>query len=122
MTEKEITIQGKQYPVQFDLQTIMNWEEMNDGQSIFSDKFTSMKSRVALIMSAALSADPDTKLTVETILGNKDWEAAKEIIAAYNVVDSLASVFFKLTPGEKKEAEAEAAQQADTPEEERPKN
>lgn len=100
MTEKEITLHDKEYPVCFDLQTIMNFEEIT-GHSIFGDDLSTMKSRIVIIMSAVLSANPDTDLTIEAIMGDKDWQTAKDIIAAYVIIDALAADFFKIPDIEK---------------------
>ena len=102
MTQKEITINGKQYPVVFDLQTMMNFEEITNGTSFFGAPLDTLKHRVAIIAAAAISADDKTDLTVEGILGNKDYEAMQQIIKAYNVVMSLASEFFPIPEIEKK--------------------
>ena len=38
-----ITINGKQYPVIFDMQTIMNFEEVTSGKSFFTENLTTLK-------------------------------------------------------------------------------
>lgn len=114
MTESKITLHGQDYPVAFNLQTIINFEDIA-GHSIFVDNLTTMHSRVAMIMAAVLSADEDTALTINGILGNKDWQAATEIIAAYAIVDSMASDFFKIPEMEKNGDETEAPEGEDHP-------
>ena len=57
MTKKEITINGKQYPVIFDMQTIMNFEEVTGGKSFFTENLTTLKNRIALIIAAVTAAD-----------------------------------------------------------------
>ena len=121
MTEKTITLHGKQYPVCFDLQTIMNFEEIT-GHSIIGDNLSTMKSRIAIIMSAVLSANPDTDLTIETVVGGKDWQTAKDIIAAYVIIDALAADFFKIPDIEKQADEAEQPETTDEEKEEGAKN
>ena len=56
MIKKEITLAGVQYPVQFDLDTIMLFEEIVE-HSFFADEFKTLKSQMALTVAAALSAD-----------------------------------------------------------------
>ena len=102
MTQKEITINGKQYPVVFDLQTMMNFEEITNGTSFFGAPLDTLKHRVAIIAAAAISADDKTDLTVEAILGDKDYKAMQQIIEAYNVVMTLAGEFFPIPEIEKK--------------------
>ena len=109
MKEIKIKLHGKEYPVVFNLQTIINFEEIA-GRSIFSDNLTTMKSRIALIMAAVLSADDKTDLTIEGIVGEKDWQATTDIIAAYTTIDALSSEFFKIPEIEKANDEAEASE------------
>lgn len=96
MNKKEITIQGKPYPVVFNMQTILNFEEMTNGQSFFTANLETMKNRVAILAAAIFSADENTGITVEKIFGNKDYEALNEIILGYNTVMTLAGEFFKV--------------------------
>ena len=120
MTQKEITINGKQYPVVFDLQTMMNFEEITNGTSFFGAPLDTLKHRVAIIAAAAISADDKTDLTVEAILGDKDYKAMQQIIAAYNIVMTLAGEFFPIPEIEKKNnPEPPAEEQSD---DEKPKN
>lgn len=114
MTESKITLHGQDYPVAFNLQTIINFEDIA-GHSIFGDDLTTIKSRIAMIMAAVLSADEKTALTINDILGNKDWQATTEIIAAYAIVDSMSSDFFKIPEIEKNADEAEAPEGEDQP-------
>ena len=100
MNKKEITIQGKPYPVVFNMQTILNFEEMTNGQSFFTANLETMKNRVAILAAAIFSADENTGITVEKIFGNKDYEALNEIILGYNTVMTLAGEFFKVPVSE----------------------
>ena len=102
MTQKEITINGKQYPVVFDLQTMMNFEEITNGTSFFVAQLDTLKNRVAIIAAAAISAGNKTDLTVEAILGDKDYKAMQQIIRAFNIVMTLAGEFFPIPVIEKK--------------------
>ena len=101
MNQKEITINGIQYAVVFDMKTIMNFEEITNGQSFFSASFETMKNRVAVIAAAVFSADEKTDLTVEKILGDNDYKAVQQIIAAYNIIMTLAGEFFNIPQIEK---------------------
>ena len=104
MKQKEITIQGKQYPVVVNLQTIMNFEDVAN-ISIFEANFSIIKNRIALIFSAVLSADENTTLTVGDINGNGDLEAIKVINAAYIVLYELATEFFHIPEIEKEKVD-----------------
>lgn len=116
MTKKEITINGKQYPVCFDMQAMMNFEEIS-GQSFFEADLLMMKNRLALVIAAVLAADKDSDLKTEDLVGGKDIEAVCTVNAAYTVVAELMGTFFKVPDVEKQntqEAEQQqAAQQAD---------
>lgn len=118
MTKKEITINGKQYPVIFDMQTIMNFEEVTSGKSFFTENLTTLKNRIALIIAAVTAADENTQLEVKDITGNRSMAEVQQIIAAYTVIDSLAAEFFKIPEIEKKnnpEPPAEATEGEDKP-------
>ena len=120
MTEKKISIQGVEYPVVFNMKTIMNFEEIT-GDSFFASMFGTMKNRIALICSAALSADADTKLTVETLIGSEDYQSVMDVINAYSVVDSLAGEFFKV-PEIEKQNDPEPEPEEDVTCDKKPKN
>ena len=102
MKQKEITIQGKQYPAVFDMQTMMNFEEIAN-KSFFDSKFNTINDRVALIVAAAYAADKDSDITVETVIGNKDWDAVKQIISAFAIISELMGQFFNIPEIEKKD-------------------
>ena len=118
MTNKEISIAGKQYPVAFDMQTMMNFEEIAN-KSFFESKFNTINDRVALIAAAVFTADKDSDITIEAIIGNKDWEAVKQIIAAFAVVSEVMQPFFPVPEIEKKN---EPEQQEQTEGDDKPKN
>lgn len=113
---KQITIKDKQYNVCFDMQTILNFEEIT-GRSFFAATFTNLSDKVALIAAAALSADKEADITIEDILGNKDWEACKQIFAAFNVVSEEMTAFFPVPDIEK-----QANPEPEPKEEDDPKN
>ena len=118
--KKEITIAGVQYPVTFEFQTLLNFEQITNS-SFFETTFNKTVDRMALIMAAVLTADEDTKLTVDLLKGKGDWDAVKDIIAAYGVVMDLASAFFKVPEVVKQAEEKEAEDQKDD-KGEQPKN
>lgn len=120
MTKKEITINGKQYPVIFDMQTIMNFEEVTSGKSFFTENLTTLKNRIALIIAAVTAADENTSLEVKDITGNRSMAEVQQIIAAYAVIDSLAAEFFKIPEIEKKNNPEPPAEETEG--EEKPKN
>ena len=119
MKQKEITIQGKQYPVAFDLQTLLNYEE-NAGHSFFNIDFEhiSLNDRINIIYAAVKSADMNTDLTVEDIKGKKSFDDMNAILAASNVVVILSTDFFPV-PEIEKQSEPEPEQ---TEGGEKPKN
>ena len=95
MKTKEITIGCKNYPVAFSMKTMLNYEEIS-GKPFFGESFDHLKERIALIMSAALTADENTTLTVEELMNGDDWEKVKDILAAYNTVMELCGEFMKI--------------------------
>ena len=101
MTQKEITIAGKQYPVEFTMQTMMNFESITKGKSFFKSNFDTLEDRIAIIAAAVFTADEKTDITVEAIVGNKDFAAVQQIIAAFNVVSEVMEPFFKIPEIEK---------------------
>ena len=102
MTQKEITINGKQYPVIFTLATLSNFEEIT-GKAFFSQNLDTVKNRIAIICAAAIAADENTALTVEELRGKDSWEDYVQITNAYQVVMKLAETFFKKPEVEKEE-------------------
>ena len=110
MKQKEITVNGKNYPVVFTLATLSNFEEIT-GKPFFKADLDIIKNRIAIICAAAIAADENTKLTVEELRGNEDLEAYKQIAAVYNTIVEMAAEFFHIPPTEKKEAEQPAAEE-----------
>ena len=120
MNKKEITINGKTYPVIFDMQTIMNFEEVTGGKSFFTENLTTLKNRIALIIAAVTAADENTSLEVKDITGNRTMAEVQQIIAAYAVIDQLAAEFFKIPEIEKKNNPEPPAEETES--ENKPKN
>ena len=117
MKQKEITINGKQYPVIFTLATLSNFEEIT-GKAFFSQNLDTVKNRIAIICAAAITADENTELTVEELRGKDSWEDYVQIATAYTVVMELAGKFFHMPEIEKGNDEEQPAEEGD----EKPKN
>ena len=121
MTTKEITIQGKQYPVLFDLQTMLNFES-NTGRSFFTVDFEhmSLDDRINLIHAAVKSADDSVKLTVDGIKGQRSFDDMKAIMAASNEIVIMSADFFPISEIEKKNNPEPPAEETEG--DEKPKN
>lgn len=111
MNKTEITINGKQYPVEFNMQTMMNFESITN-KSFFESKFKTISDRVALIAAAVYSADNESDITIEDIVGNKDFAAVQQIISAFVVVSVEMEQFFTV-PEVEKQNEIEPEKQED---------
>lgn len=111
MIKKEITINGKTYPIVFSMDTMLNFEEIAD-KSFFETDMKRLKDRLAIIMAAVITADDKTKITVEELRGNGDLEAVQQIIAAFNIVMEASTEFFKIPAVEPKD-EKPADEQTD---------
>ena len=106
MTQKEITIQGKTYPIDFTMQAIMTFEEIAD-KSFFDCNFSKTSDRMALIYAAVATADEKHDLTIEKMAGDMGLQAVREIIAAFGIVMNLANEFFELPKVTKEEDKTE---------------
>lgn len=102
MKQKEITINGKQYAVEFSMQTIMNYEEIAEGKSFFEVSFKTVKEQTMLILAAAYTADENTTLSAADLMGDKDMKAYKQLADAFVAVSELMGEFFKDTQAEEK--------------------
>lgn len=92
---KEITLQGKTYPIDFTMQAIMTFEEIAD-KSFFDCNFSKTSDRMALIYAAVATANEKHDLTIEKMTGSMDFQAVKDIITAFGIVMNLANEFFEL--------------------------
>ena len=101
METKKISVNGKKYPVVFNLQTIIYYEK-EAKKTFFGEDFKQTEDRIYLIAAAAKSADANTSLTTDKIKGAQDLKAVREIMAAYDVVMAMAGVFFEIPDVEKK--------------------
>ena len=95
MTKKEITLQGKTYPIDFTMQAIMTFEEIAD-KSFFDCNFSKTTDRMALIYAAVMNANKKADITIEKIAGDMGLQAVRDIIAAFGTVMNLANEFFEL--------------------------
>jgi hypothetical protein len=103
---KEITINGKTYPVVFNMKTILGYEQIS-GKSFFGEDFSKMSERLALIVAAVISAGGKEELSIDDMINADKLEAVNEIIAAYNVVIGMVNKFFKKPDVEPKPNEEE---------------
>ena len=117
MTQKEITIAGTTYPIDFTMQAIMTFEEIAD-KSFFDCNFNKTTDRMALIYAAVMNADKKSDITIEKITGNMDLQAIQDIIAAFGTVMNLANDFFKLPKVTQEEEKVDEPKEGD----EKPKN
>ena len=104
MNTKEITINGKTYPVVFNMKTILGYEEIS-GQSFFGEDFSKMSERLALITAAVISAGGKEELSIDEMINADKLELVQEIIAAYTVVIEMVNEFFKKPDVEPKQKE-----------------
>ena len=107
MDKKEVTFNGTKYPVVFNMQAVLNYEDITN-QSFFGEDFNLLKNRMALIMAAAIAADKDTKLDIDIIKGTDDIEAVHQIAEAFKVVMTMVGQFMHIP---EVVAEAERAEQ-----------
>lgn len=121
MKQKEITIGGQQYPVAFTLKTIDGFERITS--TPFSTANLDLThNRMALIAAAALTADENTTLTAEAIIGDGDLKALKQITDATTTIMELVTEFFEV--GALDVSDAPATTEGDNTEgdDEKPKN
>ena len=95
MKLKYIDINGVVYPVVFTMQTMTNFEEIIN-KGFFEANWNKTSERMALIMAAALAADENTKLNVETLRGKDSFDDYKQIVTAFNMVMTMANEFFEI--------------------------
>ena len=100
MKQNFIKINGVEYPVVFNLLTMSNFEEITN-KGFFEANLNKINERMAIVMAAALSADEDTKLTIEEMRGKENFDDYRQIVEAYNIVMTLAYDFFKIPEVEK---------------------
>lgn len=104
---KEITINGKTYQVVFDLQTMINYENIT-GRSFFGENFNLMHNRIALLIAAIISANKDADIDSGELIKKANVKTFKEIIFAFNVVMDMVGKFFEIPSIEPKEEKSES--------------
>ena len=106
---RSITINGKEYPIVFTMDTLMNFEAIAK-ESFFEANLNTLKNRMALIIAAVITANENTDLTVEMLKGKGDIEAVKQIAELNLIVTEAMGEFFEVPDVVKAE---EAAEQTD---------
>lgn len=90
MNERTVTIDGKEYPVLFNMSTLIAFEQ-NYNKSFFGENFDKLYPRVTLVFAAMFAADE--KITADVLLKSKDWQG---ITQAFNTIMEMAAEFFKV--------------------------
>jgi hypothetical protein len=103
---KEITINGKTYPVVFNMKTILGYEQIS-GKSFFGEDFSKMSERLALIVAAVVSAGGKEELSIDDMINADKLELVQEVLTAYTVVIGMVNEFFKTPDVEPKPNEEE---------------
>ena len=107
MIKKEITLNGKTYPVAFTIKTMMGFEEIV-GHSFFDEKeFSSFGVRIAIIIAAILAANKDADITFDELVDIDDLEGLKELGVAFNTVMEMSAEFFHIPEVIKKDEPAQ---------------
>ena len=104
MIMKEITINGKTYPVVFNMKTILGYEQIS-GKSFFGEDFSKMSERLALIVAAVISADSKADISIDDMMNADTLELVQEVLTAYTVVIGMVNEFFKTPDVEPKQEE-----------------
>jgi cell division protein ZapA (FtsZ GTPase activity inhibitor) len=95
MKQKEITINGKAYPVVFSIKTMMGFEDIT-GKTFFGETFRSIGDKTALVFAAIIAADDKTKLTFDELMNADTVDVLNDIGTAFNKINELANEFFKI--------------------------
>ena len=108
--ERTITIDGKEYPVRFNMSTLIAFEQTSNN-SFFSENFDKLYSRVILVWAAMFAADEN--ITTDVLLKSNDWQG---ITRAFNTIMEMATEFFKvpkiITDAEAKETTTDKEEKA----------
>ena len=95
MITKEITINGKTYPVVFNMKTIIGYERIS-GKSFFGEDFSKMGERLALIAAAVISAGGKEELSIDEMMNADTMKLVQEILTAYMIIIGMVNEFFKM--------------------------
>ena len=114
MTEKTIKISGKEYPVIFNMQTILNFEE-GAKKSFFGEPFNRIWERLVLVSAAIYAKTKKPAFNIEELVENATSSTINEITAAFTTVMELAAEFFEIPAIEpKEEHKEETSEEGDT--------
>ena len=107
MTKKEITLNGKTYPVVFTIKTMMGFENIV-GHSFFDEKtFSSFNVRMAIIIAAILAANKNADIPFDEWADIDDMEGLNEFVVAFNTVMKMSAEFFHIPEVIKKDESAQ---------------
>ena len=101
MKTGQVTLCGKEYDIVFNMQTMINFEEIAN-KSFMGVKFDRIHDRIILIFAAVLSADAETKLKPDELLKADNMAAVREIGTAFSEVAALMDIFFEVPAVEPK--------------------
>lgn len=93
MKNKEITFNGKSYPVVINMSAMLAYERLM-GKPFLGNSFDLMEDRIALIAAAAFGADENTDFKAEDMMKADNYKEVNEILDAFNVVLKLTLEFF----------------------------
>jgi hypothetical protein len=111
MKQKKVTINGKTYPVVFNMKAMIGSESIA-GSSFFTFDFSQMKPRIAIVIAAIFAADENADISADSIINADKFSTAKDIMNAYATVMELVSEYMDI-PQVVAEAEQAEAQQGD---------
>ena len=94
MTQKEITINGKTYPVVFTMKTLIGFEDVY-GSTFFGKDFRNLGQKTVLVYAAVVAADEQTDLKLDELMNADNAKTVEEVVDAFKVVDEMAGEFFK---------------------------
>ena len=101
----QITINGQNYPIVFNIQTILNFEDISD-KSFFGEDFKKLKDRIAIVISAVLAVDKNIEITIEEMIQADNFTVVQDVFTAYTAVMELANEFFKVPAVEPKDEQS----------------
>ena len=109
MTQKEITINGKTFPVVFTVKTMMGFERIT-GKRFFGESFEYIGEKAALVVAAAVAADDNSALTMDEIMNSDKVQTLNDIGNAFTTVNELANEFFDIPKVEPQPEPAEESE------------
>lgn len=101
MKQKEITINGKTYPVVFTIKTMMGFEDIT-GKKFFSVNFEFVGDKVALVFASIIAADEKAEIQMDEMLNGDNLNALNDIGNAFNTINEMAEEFFRIPKVEPK--------------------